>query len=81
MSIHFKERAILFPKTRDINDINDHILERILGQSRLYLALNKVVNPQHAHRYSTDYLNTIEISGLSYNKLPLKQGVPIMPLN
>jgi ATP-dependent DNA helicase PIF1 len=65
--------------------INNHILERLPGQSRVYDAANSVnfnVMDEDVERpdISQEFLRAQNLSGLAPSKLELKVGVPIICL-
>jgi len=81
----FKDRATLAPKNSIVNEINDYVLDLILGEERMYLSCDTPCNdnphasgPNDVH--TPEFLNTITTSGLPSHKLRLKVGVPVMLL-
>jgi ATP-dependent DNA helicase PIF1 len=83
----FQDRAILTPKNAIVDLINDHMKKNIPGEEKedlSYDSPNKdndnsgVDCPDDIH--TTEFLNTINCSGLPNHKLKLKVGVPIMLL-
>lgn len=80
---YFLERTILTGRNDDMEEMNKEILDRIPGESRIYRSADTVVTEQGADgefNYPTEYLNSINVSGMPPSKLELKIGVPIMVL-
>ncbi|XP_056855859.1 uncharacterized protein LOC130505286 isoform X1 [Raphanus sativus] len=82
--IFFQERAILCPTNEDVNNINQHMLDKLEGEERTYLSSDSIdpsdqrsVNDQ---ALTPDFLNSIKASGLPNHNLRLKIGCPIMLL-
>ena len=83
---HFKdldwlsERAILAPKNDCVNSINFDIVSLLPGESKLYKSVDTVTDPDQAVQYPTEFLNSLEPSGMPSHKLLLKVGAPIILL-
>nr|VDC94634.1 unnamed protein product [Brassica oleracea] len=80
----FQERAILCPTNEDVNQINQHMLDELEGDERIYLSSDSIdpsdtgsVNDQ---ALTPEFLNTIKASGLPNHNLRLKIGCPVMLL-
>ncbi|XP_048614935.1 ATP-dependent DNA helicase PIF1-like [Brassica napus] len=80
----FQERAILCPTNEDVNIINQHMLDKLDGEERIYLSSDSIdasdkfsVNDQ---ALTPDFLNRIKASGLPNHILRLKVGCPVMLL-
>ncbi|XP_048627537.1 ATP-dependent DNA helicase PIF1-like [Brassica napus] len=80
----FQERAILCPTNEDVNIINQHMLDKLDGEERIYLRSDSIdasdkfsVNDQ---ALTPDFLNRIKASGLPNHILRLKVGCPVMLL-
>ncbi|CAN7124622.1 unnamed protein product, partial [Brassica rapa subsp. narinosa] len=80
----FQERAILCPTNEDVNRINQHMLDKLPGEERIYLSSDSI---DASDRFSKndqaltpDFLNTIKLSGLPNHSLRLKVGCPVMLL-
>ncbi|KAF8115419.1 hypothetical protein N665_0027s0035 [Sinapis alba] len=65
--IFFQERAILCPTNEDVNNINQHILDTLGGEERIYLSSGSIdssdtrsINDQ---ALTPDFLNSIKASG------------------
>ncbi|XP_055522853.1 ATP-dependent DNA helicase PIF7-like [Wyeomyia smithii] len=70
-------RAILAPKNQDVNTINYSILESIESDEKTYKSIDTATNTDEVVNYPTEFLNSLEFSGLSSHVLKLKVGVPI----
>lgn len=80
---YFLERTILTGRNDDMEEMNKQILDRIPGESRIYRSADSVQTEQGVdgtYNYPTEYLNSINVSGMPLHRLELKIGVPIMVL-
>ncbi|XP_028791348.1 ATP-dependent DNA helicase PIF1-like [Neltuma alba] len=82
---YLTERAILAPTTDVIDQINDYMLSLLPGDSVQYLSSDSVSSTDQDSSsfqdlYSTEFLNTINCSGMPPHKLSLKVGIPVMLL-
>ena len=80
---YLKERAILTPKNETVHQINDAIMNRIPGDPTNYLSSDTVCKAQNGTNenemlYSTEFLNSLQFSGVPNHILELKIGAPIM---
>lgn len=80
---YFNERAILAPTIEVVNKLNDHIMSLFLGKSTTYLSCDSICkstdgDDSMGDLYTTEFLNTINCSGMPQHKLSLKVGAPIM---
>ena len=81
---YWSERAILCPKNRDVQLINDIVSSRLPNEDHVFLSIDNIVteepnDPAHA-LYPLEFLNSLEPSGLSPHHLTLKNGMLIMLL-
>lgn len=69
------DSAILAPKNDDCFQINNDILNRMPGNEKVYYSHDKVIcdNEQEQNNYPTEFLNSLNVSGLPPHKLVLKQ--------
>ena len=74
------ERAILAPKNDLVNHINRTILPKLPGYVEVYKSIDNVVDQDQACLYPTEFLNSLEPSGMPPHELHLKVGAPIMLL-
>ena len=78
---YFTERTILSARNDDVDEINNAITQQFPGQSHTCLSADSVEGDEEdQHTYSTEFLNSISMSGLPHHKLVLKVGMPIMVL-
>jgi len=77
---YFQNRAILTTKNSIVEKINEHMLDMILGEEKVYLSCDSIVTQgipgdtvDDVH--TPEFLNTIIASGLPNHKLRLKVGV------
>ncbi|XP_054274451.1 uncharacterized protein LOC128994153 [Macrosteles quadrilineatus] len=76
-----RDRAILAPLNRDVDNINNEIIQIIPGQETIYKSFDSVKDePDGALKFPTEFLNSIEISDLPPHELRLKNNVVIMLL-
>ena len=76
------ERVILAPKKMDVNDMNFHIQNMIPGELISYKSIDSVMNPDDVVNYPTEFLKSLELSGLPPYNLQLKvESVIIMLRN
>ncbi len=73
-------RAIICPTNKDAAEVNDILLEKLSGEEQVYLSCDKVRNEEEAHRFPTEFLNSISLPSIPPHKLTLKLGAPIMLL-
>ncbi|KAF8051589.1 hypothetical protein N665_1698s0005 [Sinapis alba] len=80
----FQERAILCPTNENVNIINDHMLSALDGEEMIYLSSHSIDPSDTAsvnnEALSSDFLNSIKVSGLPNHSLRLKIGCPVMLL-
>ena len=74
------ERAILCPKNDDVRVTNNELLDRLPGTIRSYKSIDTVLEENETVNYPTEFLNSLEISGIPSHTLHLKTGTPIMLL-
>ena len=83
---HFKdhkwlcERAILAPKNVNVSAINLEIQQQLPGEATLYKSIDTVKDDDAAVQYPTEFLNSLEPSGMPTHNLRLKIGSSIMLL-
>ncbi|XP_054777262.1 uncharacterized protein LOC129285554 [Prosopis cineraria] len=84
-SKYFNDRAILAPTIETVNQLNDYMCSLLPGQPVDYFSADSVPkieqdNDSIDDLYTTEFLNTINCSGLPPHKLTLKIGTPVMLL-
>ena len=79
---HLEKTAILAPRNKDVDKINDMALSRVSGVEKILYSQDSVVDDGNniSRRYQEEYLNGINLSGFPVHKLKLKVGAPIMLL-
>jgi len=75
------ERAILATKNIDVHEINNIVLTKIRDQAVLYKSVDKVLEPNEAVNYPSEFLNSVDLSGFPPYVPQLKIGVQIILLD
>nr|PNR39261.1 hypothetical protein PHYPA_019539 [Physcomitrium patens] len=79
--VDFFERVILAVRNDDAQEINRKITDRILGDVHQCFSADFIhENDEHAHHYSVEFLNSLQLSGLPPHQLSLKCGQYLMLL-
>ncbi|XP_075425538.1 uncharacterized protein LOC142465468 [Ascaphus truei] len=74
------ERAILAAKNTSVNDLNNAIQDILPNTITQYNSIDTVVDNDEAVNYPTEFLHSLEPSGMPPHHLRLKVGSPIMLL-
>jgi ATP-dependent DNA helicase PIF1 len=74
------ERVVLAPQNIAVRAINQQLMPQLLGEERPYKLLVTVVEPEKATQYQTEFLNSLEPTGLPPHTLTFKTGFPVMLL-
>jgi hypothetical protein len=74
------ERAILAPKNNSVHRLNLLLLEKIPVVSRSFFSVDTICDQSEAIHYPTEFLNSLQPTGLPQHHLQLKIGAPIMLL-
>jgi PIF1-like helicase/Helicase len=81
---YFSERSILSARNTDVDDLNKRILDSFPGLEKVYHSADSIKEMRDEEgaqlMYPTEYLNSINASGLPLSKLTLKKGCPVMVL-
>ncbi|KAF8095209.1 hypothetical protein N665_0339s0078 [Sinapis alba] len=82
---YLTERAVLTPTNNTVHDMNAYMLSQVPSEAREYLSCDSVeleATPEDdwTSRYTQEYLNSLEFSGLPNHRLCLKVGSPVMML-
>jgi hypothetical protein len=78
---YMKNRAILAAKNDEVDRINNIVLDNFPGDKYQYFSADSIVETeQNNNFFTTEYLNSISVSGVPPHKLVLKIGCPIMLL-
>jgi PIF1-like helicase len=82
MQEQMTKSGILTPKNENTDLINAMATQRFPGEPRAYHSADYMTEPSSddATLYDTEYLNTLDFSGLPPHTLHLKVGMPIMLL-
>ena len=75
-----RQRAILAPQNETVNIINKALLSKVPGDVRVYKSIDSTCEPSEAVNYPTEFLNSLELSGVPSHALELKEGAPIILL-
>ena len=71
-------RAILAPTNKQVDQINNLIVDSFPGTPVVLTSSDELINPDDFQRYNTEYLNSLSPSGLPSHRLFLKKGMPLM---
>ncbi|UYV76647.1 hypothetical protein LAZ67_14001572 [Cordylochernes scorpioides] len=74
------ERAILAPRNCVVDAINAQLLKEIPGQSISYTSVDSTIDAEDCVEYTTEFLNSLEPSGMPPHHLELRVGVHIILL-
>ncbi|KAJ9557871.1 hypothetical protein OSB04_012485 [Centaurea solstitialis] len=78
-SDYIVSRAILSTKNRNVDDINDELINRFCGEEKVYYSFDEAQDDT-SNFYPIEFLNSITVSGLPPHRLRLKLGCPIILL-
>ncbi|XP_047257679.1 uncharacterized protein LOC107844255 [Capsicum annuum] len=73
------ERAILASRNEYVDQLNEMLISRFPGESRMFLSFDSAEDDTNNY-YQEDYLNTLTPNGLLRHKLVFKKNVPIILL-
>ena len=71
-------RAILAPTNKQVDQINNLIVDSFPGTPVVLSSSDELINPDDFQRFNTEYLNSLSPSGLPSHRLFLKKGMPLM---
>ncbi|CAF1036979.1 unnamed protein product [Brachionus calyciflorus] len=71
-------RAILCPKNSDVDLINNLATDLFEGECKEFLSIDSIISDSDTALYPSEFLNTLNISGLPPHILRLKKGQPII---
>lgn len=77
-SDYFKERAILCATNETVDKANEELLQKLSTPSVHCHSIDTVLDPDQAAAFQTEFLNSIEYSGLPQHHLHLKKGAVIL---
>ncbi|KAL4590844.1 hypothetical protein LXL04_003787 [Taraxacum kok-saghyz] len=72
-------RAILSTKNENVDEINDQLVDRFIGEQRVYYSFDEAEDDKN-NFYPMEFLNSLNVSGLPPHYLRLKIGCPIILL-
>jgi ATP-dependent DNA helicase PIF1 len=71
----------LAPRNKEVYLINAMVLSYFPGVQVDFLSANFVEDTEAVNTYPSEFLNTLEVSGMPSHKLLLKIGAPVMLRN
>ena len=74
------ERAILCPTNKDVDQINEIMINSFPGEVHEYRSYDKLITECQAHSFPVDLLNKVDVNGIPAHLIKLKKGAPIMLL-
>ncbi|GJR50471.1 ATP-dependent DNA helicase PIF1-like protein [Tanacetum coccineum] len=82
---YFKEKVVLSPTNKVVDNINEHLLDKFLGEEIVYLSYDSVDKTERNATidhsiFSLEFINRLKFSGVPNHRLALKVGVPVMLL-
>jgi len=79
---YFSKRAILSALNADVDELNDVCISKLPGMPNTFLSVDAAINESghRDHSVPTEYLNTINLSGLPRHSITIKIGCPIILL-
>ncbi len=78
---YLHERAILAPRNKEVLLINAMVLSYFPGAQVNFLSADSAEDMEVANTYPSEFLNTLEVSGMPSHKLLLKIGAPVILLH
>nr|XP_043639136.1 ATP-dependent DNA helicase PIF1-like [Erigeron canadensis] len=72
-------RAILSTKNENVEEINEELIDRFIGQEQIYYSFDEAEDDVNSY-YPVEFLNSLNIAGLPPHRLRLKVGCPIILL-
>ena len=80
---YFQDRAILAPTHKEVDKINERMMTMLPGREKVCYSSDTVTDVDddfnyNESLYTTEFLNSIKMSGVPHHKLVLKVGAPIM---
>lgn len=82
---YFLNRIILAPRNSDVSDVNDTLLDRMSGETKIYYSADEIIHEPGADGSSnlsitTEFLRSISSSSLPPGELRIKIGCPLILL-
>ncbi len=77
---YLHERAILAPRNKEVSLINVMVLSYLPGAQVNFHSADSAEDMEVTNTYPSEFLNTLEVSGMPSHKLSLKIGAPVILL-
>src|SRR5436305_8274383 len=79
---YFSQRVILAARNADVDEINNNVLQMLSGDVKIYFSADSAFNDAGVvnDAISKEYLNSIQVSGMSLHETVLKINCPIILL-
>ncbi|GBM44848.1 hypothetical protein AVEN_201093-1 [Araneus ventricosus] len=74
------QRAIFVPRNEDVSIMNKQLLQELPGNAQVYKSIDTTCDINETVNYPTEFLNTLEPSGVLSYIIELKIGAPMMLL-
>ncbi len=74
------ERAILAPRNDTVDGVNRLLLDKVPGEKYIFYSNDSVHDVDEAVHFPTEFLNSLQPTGIPPHKLILKIGAPVMLL-
>ena len=80
LSSDITNKAILAPTNEDCLMINNEIIDKLPGNSKIYNSIDSIATDDHhvQNQYPTEFLNSLTVSGLPPHKLILKENAVVI---
>ncbi len=88
-AMYFMQHSIMAPKNRDVDEVNNAILESLSEELHTYLSVDSLAPTKGASvvarvsmgsLYLVEFLNNLQFNGITNHKLELKVGMLILLL-
>ena len=81
---YYKDKTILCTKNVDVDKLNEEMMKTLPGEEQVYLSVDAVaigdVSSDEGLHVTTEFLNSINLSGVTPHVLTIKVGVVVMLL-
>lgn len=75
----YKDKGLLAPKNNVVSNLNDAVMARLASPPRTYLSADAVERQDGDNAvYTTEFLNTLNLSGMPRHRLEVKVGCVLM---
>ena len=75
---YLKERAILAITNRDVDNLNDAIIDRLSGDLQIRWSTDRAISDEYNNTFPPEYWNAISQPSMAPHRLRLKVGMTIM---